>query len=414
MRIAYFDCFAGASGNMILGGLIDAGLDLDALVRELRRLPVTGWTMSARPVSKLGIGALYVDVDVPGEDAHADNGQPRHHHHHHEAGAHRRLADVLDILRAGRLPAPVEERAARIYRRLAEAEARVHRMSVEDVAFHEVGQVDAIVDIAGAAVGLHLLGVDRAYCSPLPCGRGRIRALHGELPSPSPATMELLRGFPTYAVELDDELVTPTGAAILTTIASFERRPPMMVERVGYGSGRSDFPFPNVLRVVVGETTQQEAHPDGDETTVVQLETNIDDMNPQLYEHVVERLFGAGALDVWTQPAQMKKGRPGTVVSVLAPSERADAIVELLLAETTTIGVRRWPVARATLARRVETFDTTLGPVRVKLVLSPAGVRARPEYDDCKAIADRTGLALGEVMRRVDVEIASSLNGRPQ
>jgi pyridinium-3,5-bisthiocarboxylic acid mononucleotide nickel chelatase len=408
MSIAAFDCFGGASGNMILGALVDAGLSLDALERELRRLPVRGWHVRSQAVHKCGIGALYVDVDVPGEDHDR-------HDHQHEGIAHRKLADVLEIIRAARYPEAVEATAVKIYERLARAEAKVHRVPVADIAFHEVGQVDAIVDIAGAAIGLHLLGVDAVHCSPMPCGRGFVHGAHGLLPSPSPATLELLRGAPTYAVDLDAEMVTPTGAAILTGIASFAPWPPMMIERIGYGAGRSDFPFANVLRVSIGEPALRSpglSSPGSSAPDVVQIETNIDDMSPQLYEHVMERLFAAGAIDVWTQAVQMKKGRPGTVLAALAPPERSEAVAAALLAETTTIGVRRWNAQRVTLPRIVESVSTSLGWVRVKVIEGPSSTRATAEYDDCKAIAQRTGMPLADVMRTVDVEVAQWLKAR--
>jgi pyridinium-3,5-bisthiocarboxylic acid mononucleotide nickel chelatase len=392
---------------MILGGLIDAGLSLDALERELRRLPVQGWTIHAQPVRKRGLGALYLDVHVPGED------------HDHAAGAksshgHRTLADVLAILRGAGFPKEVEKVASAIYHRLGEAEARVHRVPLDEIAFHEIGQIDAIIDIAGAAIGLYLVGCEQAFCSPLPCGRGTTHAAHGPWPSPAPATMELLRGVPTYDVDVDGELVTPTGAAILTTVASFAQRPPMTVDRVGYGAGRSDFPFPNVLRILIGETTAPRSSEETVTGDVVSLETNIDDMNPQVYEHVSERLFEVGALDVWTQAIQMKKGRPGTLLCALAPPERADAVCAVILAETTTIGVRRWVVHRDVLARESLTIDTQFGPVRVKVATSPSGVRVSPEYEDCRAIARRDGCTLNEVMRRVESEAGTWLaNRRP-
>jgi uncharacterized protein (TIGR00299 family) protein len=401
VRVACFDCFGGASGNMIMGALVDAGLSIDALERELRRLPVEGWSMRAEPVRKRGLGALYLDVDVAGEDHH-DAGSG-----HHEPHAHRTLADVLAIVRAAGFPAAVEKTACAIYHRLGEAEARVHRVPIDEIAFHEVGQIDAIVDIAGAALGLYMLDIDRVYCSRFPCGRGTTHAAHGVLPSPPPATMELLRGFPCHDVDIDAELVTPTGAAILTTVAQFTPRPAMTVRCIGYGSGRSDFPFANVLRVVIGDVLAADAIESGLSSSngtgdIEQLETNIDDMNPQLYEHVFERLFAAGAVDVWTLPAQMKKGRPGTIVSVLAPLDRADAVVAVLLAETTTIGVRRWKVHRDVGIREVETIDTVIGSFRVKITQTPAGPRARPEYEDIRAIARRDGAALIDVMRRAE------------
>jgi len=407
LRIAYFDCFSGASGNMILGSLVHAGLDRHELERQLRRLPVSGWTMRAHQVEKRGLAALYLDVDVPGEDgAQADP-------HHHEAGAHRRLADVIGIVRAARFPQPVEDTAIRIYRRLAQAEAVVHGRSVEAIAFHEVGQIDAIVDIAGAALALHLMGVEAVHCSSLPCGTGRVHSAHGVMPSPAPATMELLRGAPTCQLELDAEFVTPTGAAILTTIGSFAARPPMTVESIGYGSGRSDFPFPNVLRVLIGDTiVQEQAGAAGNE--VVMLETNIDDMNPELYEHVIERLFAIGALDVWTQAIGMKKSRPAHTLSVLAPVALADQLTNVVLAETTSIGVRRWNAGRVVLPRRISVVETTLGPVRAKVVRASNGARAKPEYDDCARIAAERELPLHEVMRVVERDVAAWLEKQPR
>jgi pyridinium-3,5-bisthiocarboxylic acid mononucleotide nickel chelatase len=313
-------------------------------------------------------------------------------------------------LQAARFAPDVERMASSIYRKLAQAEARVHRAPVEEIAFHEVGQIDAIIDVASAALAVSMLGIERVYCSALPCGHGTIHAAHGAMPSPAPATLELSRGVPTYAVDVDGELVTPTGAAILTSIADFSIRPPMTIERIGYGAGRSDFPFPNVLRVVIGETAASTgaAGPGGTDD-VVCLETNIDDMNPQLYEHVMDRLFAAGALDAWMVNIQMKKGRPGTQVCVLAAPDRADALSAMLLSETTTLGVRRWTAARDVLAREVVTIETSFGPVRVKVARTPAGMRARPEYDDCRAIAQRERIALAAVMLEVEAQAAQWL-----
>lgn len=418
MRIAYFDCFAGASGNMILGSLVDAGLSVTALERELRRLPVQGWSIRAERVRKRGLAALYLDVHVPGEDAaHDDRAHPAEHHH--EGMAHRKLSDVLAILRAARFPQKLEETAEKIYRRLAEAEARVHGEPAEQVLFHEVGQVDAIIDVAGAVLALDLLGIEAVYASALPLGTGRISSAHGVMPSPAPATLELLRGLPTYQLDAAEEFVTPTGAAILTTLASFEQRPPMRLTQIGYGSGRSDFQFPNVLRVLVGETDdvhslsdRQGSNGQATASEVVQLEANIDDMNPQLYEAVMERLFAGGALDVWTHPVSMKKGRTGTVLSMLAAPERADELAALVLAETSSIGVRRWSTLRDALPRREELVATSLGSVRVKLVETPAGIRARPEYDDCRRIAEQKQIALLDVMRDVECDVAAWLRNR--
>jgi len=406
MNIAYFECFGGASGNMILGALVDAGVSLGALESQLRRLPVSGWKLRTRETHKRGLGATYLDVDVPGEDGHRhmhERGRASEPHAH----AHRSLNDVLRIVRAAGYSARIEDTAVQIFERLAQAEARVHRMPVEEIAFHEVGQVDAIVDVTGAVLALDLASVDTVFCSPLPFGHGSIESAHGTFPSPSPATMELLRGAPTYQVDLAAETVTPTGAAILSTIARFGQRPAMTIEQIGYGAGRSDFPFPNVLRVCIGEPSHQAVRERADEAEhdVVQIETNIDDMNPQLYEHAIERALAAGALDVWTIGAQMKKSRPGTLLAALAPPERADAVAAALLAETTTLGVRCWPVQRTALPREHQSVTTSLGVVRVKLARGPAGVRARAEYEDCVAIARRTGMALADVMRAVEIDV---------
>jgi pyridinium-3,5-bisthiocarboxylic acid mononucleotide nickel chelatase len=405
MSVAYFDCFGGASGNMILGALVDAGLNREALERELRRLPVSGWTLRTRETHKRGLGATYLDVDVPGEDQHEGAHEP-HAGHSHEAHGHRSLKEVIAIVRSAGYPQHIERMAVRIFERLAQAEARVHRVPVDEIAFHEVGQIDAIVDITGAVLALDLAGIDKVFCSALPCGYGSLESAHGTFPSPAPATMELLRGAPTYPVDLAAEMVTPTGAAILTTMASFGARPPLTIDRIGYGAGRSDFPFPNVLRVCIGEPWSVEtAEPESQACDVVQIETNIDDMNPQLYEHAIESAFAAGALDVWMTNAQMKKSRPGTLLAALAAPERADAVAAVLLAQTTTLGVRRWQVQRTTLQRKNESVTTSLGAVRVKVARGPAGSRARAEYDDCLAIAQRTGMPLADVMRVVDVEI---------
>ena len=398
MSIVYFDCFGGASGNMILGALVDAGVSTEALERELQRLPVSGWALHARETHKQGLGATYLDVEVPGEDHH------RHSQAHAHAHAHRSLSEVLGIVHAAGYPSHIETMATRIFERLAQAEARVHRMPVEEIVFHEVGQIDAIIDITGFALALDLAGVETVFCSPLPCGNGSITSAHGTFPSPAPATLELLRGVPTYQVDLAEEMVTPTGAAILTAIAKFTQRPSMVIDRIGYGAGRSDFPFPNVLRACIGEPSPA-SRATSDALDVVQIETNIDDMNPQLYEHAIERAFAAGALDVWTMGAQMKKSRPGTLLAALAPVERADAVTDALLAETTTLGVRRWPVRRSALEREEQSVTTSLGVVRVKLARGPAGTRARAEYDDCLAIARRTNMSLADVVRIIEADV---------
>ena len=408
MRIACFDCFAGASGNMILGALVDAGLSIDALQRELRRLPVDGWTMHAETVRKRGIGALYLDVDVPGEDH--DHGRASLAVMGRRAMAplqeHRKLGDVLAIVRAAGFPAAVEKAASAIYHRLGEAEARAHRVPVDDIAFHEVGQIDAIVDIAGAALGLFMLDIERVYCSRLPCGRGNdpFSARRHAVPAAgyhgaSSRLPVLRRRRRRRARHADRRRHTDDRRAVRAAPADDGARHRLRQRPLG-------FPFANVLRVVIGDVVADDsasaalgANGAGE---IEQIETNIDDMNPQIYEHLFEQLFAAGAVDVWASPAQMKKGRPGTIVSVLAPLERADAVTAALLAETTTIGVRRWTARRTIGMRTEENIDSEMGSFRVKITQTPAGPRARPEYEDVRAMARRDGAALVDVMRRAE------------
>jgi pyridinium-3,5-bisthiocarboxylic acid mononucleotide nickel chelatase len=381
MRLAYFDCFAGASGDMILGALLDAGLDRPALVARLERLKLPDWTLDVRAVSKNGLAATAVNVT------------------HTEPGAHRTLADITALIAASGLPDAEQTMALRIFRRLAEAEARVHGSTPAEVHFHEVGAVDAIVDIVGAACALSLLGVQAVQASPLPLGRGFTRSAHGILPLPAPAVVELLRGVPLAATTATGETVTPTGAAILVGVATgFGPIPAMRLERIGYGAGSRDADYPNVLRVLIGET---DASPNRE--ALVELATNIDDLNPQLYEHVCARLFAAGALDVWLLPAQMKKGRPGSVFSVLCRPEHEAALSDIIFRETTTLGLRRQMVERRSLARAVRLVTTRFGQARVKLaILEGAVLRAMPEYEDCRQLAERSGAPLREIMAAVE------------
>jgi len=384
-RVAYLDCFSGISGDMLLGALIDAGLDAAALSAELGKLDVPGWSLRAERVSRAGIAAMLAHVDL------AEAPQP-----------HRRLPDVLAIIQRSSLPAEDRERAAAIFRRLAEAEARVHGVPPEQIDFHEVGALDAIVDVCGAVAGLRMLGVERVYCSPLPAGGGTVRAAHGELPVPAPATLELiaLANAPVAAATADRpmEMVTPTGAAIVTTLAAFDR-PAMHVERVAYGAGgRNPDGWPNALRLWLGEAA--ESRP-----SMLLVETNIDDMNPEIYGYVQEKLFAAGAADVWFQPVQMKKNRPGIIVSVLCPADREDAIAAVLLRETSTLGVRVSPVSRHEAQREVLEFESTLGPAAVKVKRLPGEPpRVAPEYEACRRLAEAHGLPLAEVYRVVERE----------
>jgi len=379
MKIAYFDCFSGISGNMILGALLDAGLELSALEEALSGLGVSGYRIVARKVRKRHITGTLVEVEI------------------REKGVERHLGDVLDIIERSDLPEDIKGNCRSIFTRLAEAEARVHGLGVDDIHFHEVGALDAIVDVVGSVAGLRLLGVERVYASPVHVGHGTVECAHGLLPVPAPATLELLRGVPIYGRDVGAELVTPTGAAILTTLAQgFGAAPSIRVERVGYGAGSRDLPFPNLLRVSIGPTA--EGMGEYEEDIVTLIETNIDDMNPQLYEHVMGRLFAAGALDVFLTPIQMKRGRPGIQFSVLVGEEHLADVLDVLFTETTTIGVRACPMRRWKLARERVVVETRYGPVWVKVARrGKAVLNVAPEYRDCQRIASERGVPLKEV-----------------
>jgi uncharacterized protein (TIGR00299 family) protein len=380
MRIAYLDCFSGISGDMVLGALVDAGLSLDELRGELASLPVGGYHLEAERLQRAGIAATKVDVVL------ADQVQP-----------HRRLDDVLAIINGSRLPDRDKDAASRIFRRLAEAEGQVHGVPASEVHFHEVGAIDAIVDITGAVAGLRLLGVEALYCSPLAVGSGSARSAHGRIPAPGPATMLLLAG---VGAPLRDgtgeptmELVTPTGAAIVAELADFSR-PAMRLLGVGSGAGTRDIPgWPNILRLFLGDADKAART-----RTMLLVETNIDDMPGEAFGYVQERLLAAGAADVWFTSIQMKKNRPAVLLSVLCRPDLEPAIVSLLLSETTTLGMRVQEVRRHEAEREIVRFNSSLGPVAVKVKRLPGQPpRFAPEYDDCRALAMAHGLPLAEV-----------------
>jgi pyridinium-3,5-bisthiocarboxylic acid mononucleotide nickel chelatase len=393
-RAAYFDCPSGVSGDMILGALLDAGLPLDDLCAALSTLPLEGYTLAAEPVRRGALGATRALVEVQREE----HGQ-------------RRLRDVLEIIAAGGLPDPVKTRAGAVFERLAAAEAHVHRIAPDAVHFHEVGAVDAIVDVAGACVGLHLLGVREVYASPLPLGRGSVGTAHGPVPLPAPAVLELLARAkaPTMPHEATLELVTPTGAAILTTLARFEQ-PRLRLARIGYGAGGREQPEPNVLRVWLGEREGGEM--EGEQLLV--LEANVDDMPGELFGHALEFALAAGALDAWCTPLTMKKSRPAAMLSVLCrPTDRA-ALLGLLLRETSTFGVRVRDVTRYATAREAHPVETPFGAVQVKLkILDGAVAGAAPEYEDCRRLAAACGVPLPQVYAAALAAAAPLLGASP-
>jgi uncharacterized protein (TIGR00299 family) protein len=386
-RIAYLDCFSGVSGDMLLGALLAAGLPLPDLRDALSSLSLPGFELTAEKVTRAGIAATHAIVTVYDE-------QPA-----------RTLGDVLGIVAASSLPAADKDAAAAVFRRLAEAEAKVHGTNVDSVYLHDVGAVDAIIDVVGAVAGLRLLGATDLYASPLPVGAGEVSGPHGKLPVPAPATLQILASAraPLREDATTGELVTPTGAAIVTTLGAFAR-PEMTVESVGYGAGsRNPADRPNVLRLWIGEgALERETRP------MLLIETNIDDMTAEMLAYVQDKLLAAGAADAWFSPIQMKKGRPGTMLSVICTEASEESIARLLLKETSTLGVRVRPVHRWEAEREVIEFQSTLGLAAVKVKRLPgAGPQFAPEYEVCKKLAETTGLPIAEVYRIVQREAES-------
>src|SRR5580692_2170332 len=381
MKLAYFDCFSGISGDMTLGALVDAGCAVEQLRSELRGLHVPGWELTAEKVWKNGMAATYVKVVTE------------------DQSKHRSLSAILEILGKSQLATGVRERAGAIFRKLGEAEARVHDVPLEKIHFHEVGAVDAIVDIVGACVGFHALGIVKFACSSLNVGGGTAKMAHGILPVPAPATANLLLGRPTYSSGVQKELVTPTGAAIVATLCdSFGPQPPMSVSAIGYGAGTADLPGqPNVVRIMVGEAA--EGNVAGFDEEIAVIEANLDDMNPQIYGYFLEKALAAGALDVYTTPVQMKKNRPGTLLTVLCKPQDASALTTLIFAETTTFGVRTTTAHRRILPREHVSVSTTFGDVRIKLSRINGRIQhAAPEFDDCRKLAVEKNVPLQQVI----------------
>jgi len=380
MKTLYLNCFSGASGDMLLGAMLDAGADTARVRAELARLSLDGYELDIQKVNKGAIAATQAFVRV--DDSVA---QPERH-----------LSDVTAVIKDTGLPPTVESRAIDVFIRLAEAEAEVHGTSPANIHFHETGAVDSIVDIVGTVIAVDTLGIDRVVCSPVHVGSGEVRCAHGVLPVPAPATLALLRGVPVYSRGIPAELVTPTGAALLTTLAAeFGPIPSLAPISIGYGAGSRDIDGrPNVLRAVVGETTDTARV---DELMAV-VETNIDDMNPQWYEPLMEKLFAAGARDVFMAPAYGKKHRPGTLLTVLCPEKTVPEVGRIVFRETTTFGLRYRLDHRMVLDRELRRVSTPWGDVSVKVgTFAGETVSVSPEYDDCRRVADAAGVAIKRV-----------------
>jgi len=381
MKHAYFDCFSGISGDMTLGALLDAGVPVDQLRAELHGLNLPGWELSAEKVWKNGMAATHAKVFAQ------------------DTTTHRSLSTILEIIEKSNLASGVKDRAAAIFRKLGEAEAAVHDVPLEKIHFHEVGAVDAIIDIVGACIGFSALAIESFACSPLNVGGGTAKMAHGILPVPAPATARLLLDKPTYSNGVQQELVTPTGAAIVATLCSqFGPQPPMSVSTIGYGAGTADLEGqPNVLRLMVGEAVEQRAAAESE--TIRVLEANLDDMNPQIYGYFLEKALAAGALDVFSTPVQMKKNRPGMLVTVLCKPEDEPKFHDMLFAETTTLGVRTYTAERRVLARQWDTVRTSFGEVRIKVARLNGHIQqASPEFEDCRKLAEAKNVPLQRVM----------------
>ncbi|HIG52393.1 MAG TPA: nickel pincer cofactor biosynthesis protein LarC [Candidatus Handelsmanbacteria bacterium] len=400
MKIAYFDCFSGISGDMVLGALLDSGLSLTSLNAEIAKLGLKDVTIASEATSRHAIAATHAQVRVSGvqvtatEEHHLQlpseaTAGDKHEHEHAHAHEHHRLNDILERIASSDLDSRVKEQSIRIFERLGAAESEVHGAEPEEVHLHEVGALDALVDVVGAVAGLQLLGIDEIYSSPLRFGTGFTRCAHGRYPVPVPGVLALCRDVPSEQTDIRAELVTPTGAAIITTLSrSFGSPPPFRQQAVGYGAGSRDLEaIPNLLRLRIGARD-----PASEKMTLI--EANIDDMNPEVYGYLFDRLLEQGARDVYTTPVFMKKGRPGNVLSVLAEAATFDLLATTILQETTTIGLRYYSVERRVLEREVRSVETPFGEVRVKFSYLDGHRRAAPEYEDCARLAKKHQIPL--------------------
>jgi uncharacterized protein (TIGR00299 family) protein len=421
MKIAYLDCFSGISGDMVIGAFLDIGVDFHALEGELRKLDLRGFELRQSRVVRTGIAATKFDVVVGAGTA--PKGKSRSHHqadsragsaghkHFHGEATHRSLDEILRMINASTIDPTAKKLAGKIFDRLGNAEAKVHGIPVERVHFHEVGAVDSIIDIVGSAICFGWMGFEKVVASPVNVGAGFVDCEHGRMPVPGPATAELLKGIPVFSAGPEAELTTPTGAAILSTVASeYRRLKDFKITSVGYGAGSREFKeLPNTLRILVGEepAVGEISSIPGDETVSV-IEANIDDMNPQIYGYFLEKALAAGALEVFVTPVQMKKSRPGQWLTVICEPGKVDALTQMIFAETTTIGVRIHACERRILKRSFESIDTTFGKVRVKISrLNGIVLNAAPEFDDCQRLAQDKAVPLKEVLAEANAKIRS-------
>jgi len=387
MKIAYFDCFSGISGDMTVGALLDAGLKIETLEKELKKLGLSGYQLEVNKVVKKGISATQFKVKIK------------------EEGVERRFKDILTNLEESKLDEEIKKETKKIFFNIAQAESKIHQKDIDKIHFHEIGGLDSIIDITSAVIGIKTLGIEEIYSSALPVGKGFVKCAHGVIPVPAPATLELLKNIPTYSGGIESEMITPTGAAIIGTLAkSFGERPLMKIERIGYGAGEKEFTIPNILRVSIGEKKlKDEKLKDGyvsDEAVLI--ESNIDDMNPEFYDYIMDQLFSQGALDVFLTPIQMKKNRPANMLSIVIYEQNLKEILEVLFSESTTLGVRIREIKRLKLAQQNFIAETKYGKIKVKVGMFKGEIKnIAPEYEDCKKIAEQHQVPLKEVYEEV-------------
>jgi len=383
MKIAYFNCFSGISGDMTVGALLDAGLKVETLEKELKKLGLSGYQIEVNKVVKKGISATQFKVKIK------------------EEGVERRFKDILNILEKSKLDEEIKKETKKIFFNIAQAESKIHRKDIDKIHFHEIGGLDSIIDITSAVIGIKTLGIEEIHSSALPVGKGFVKCAHGVIPVPAPATLELLKNIPTYSGGIESEMITPTGAAIIGTLAkSFRERPLMKVERIGYGAGEKEFTIPNLLRVSIGEKILKDENlKDGYVSDkAVLIETNIDDMNPEFYDYIMDQLFSQGALDVFLTPIQMKKNRPAHMLSIIVYEQNLKEILEVLFSESTTLGVRIREIKRLRLTQQNFIAETKYGKIKVKVGIFKGEIKnIAPEYKDCKKMAKQHQVPLKEV-----------------
>ncbi|MBS1233034.1 MAG: hypothetical protein H6R42_688 [Nitrospirae bacterium] len=388
MKIAFFDCFSGISGDMCLGAIVDAGIPLKELEKELQKISVTGYRLSMKKVDRGHLKACKVAVEVKAGLEVQDR---------------RTWKDVRKIIQASALPQDIKQKGLSVFKTIFEAEAKVHGGTFQTVHLHELGAIDCMIDVFGTIIGLNLLGVKRILSSPVNLGSGFVKTKTGMLPVPAPATAEILKNVPVYSHYVHTELTTPTGAALIKGLSSGQGDMPVMdVEKIGIGAGNRDIVhWPNVLRIFIGTSDSPDKTATPDEKVIV-IETNIDDMNPQVFEHVIAMLYKAGALDVYLTQVIMKKGRPGVKLTALCDESRKEALMKIILRETSSIGLRYYETRRSVMQREIQTVNTQFGTVRVKVAsLGGKIIKAAPEYEDCRKIARQNNIPLIEVMKNI-------------